>query len=162
MPEVEIEDYETKQVTREGYACDKCGKGAVDEPLQEDEVTTVLYAPGVHDRLSLRGRGEPEREFRCDEHADVRQKIEYEADVKERMERYKELITFTARLGSGVLLLAGMASATAIAALLVEVVNPRFVTNPELAGMQWLLATFFILMGSMAGGGIILSLEDNT
>ena len=161
MPEVEIEDYETKHVTREGYACDKCGKGAVDEPLGEDEIVTVLYQPGAHDRLTTYN-DDVHRQFRCDEHADVRQKIEYETDVKERMERYKEIITFTARLGSSVLLLAGIASATAIAALLFEVANPGFVTNPELAGMQWLLATFFILVGSMVGGGIIWWLEDNS
>ena len=129
MPEVEIEDYETKQVTREGYACDVCDRGMVDEPLQED---------------------------------DVRGPIKYEADVEDRMERYKELITFTARLGSSVLLLAGMASATAIAALLFEVAKPGFVTDPALAGTQWLLAIFFILVGSMAGDGIIWWLEDNS
>lgn len=159
MPEVEIEDYETKQVTREGYACDKCQKGAVDEPLSEDEIVTLLYAPGAHDRLR-QWDDDTHRQFRCDEHADVRQKVEHSENVASRMERYKELILYTARISSAIIVLSGIASAFAIGAFALGQAYPAFATSPELTGMNWLLSAFAIMIGSCIGAGVIEWLDD--
>lgn len=161
MPEVEIEDYETRHITREGYACDVCDRGMIDEPLQEDEVTTVLYKPGVHDRMSLRGRDHAEREFRCEEHADVRGPLQYEADVQDRMERYKEIAAKAMSVLTGGLIIAGLFSALAISALAMEQIHPAFVNDPDLVGLQWALSAFGIMIGSCAGGGLIAHVEDN-
>lgn len=159
MPEVEIEDYETKQVTREGYACDKCQKGAVDEPLSEDEIVTLLYAPGAHNRLR-QWDDDTHRQFRCDEHADVRETVEHSENVASRMERYKKLILYTAKISSSVVIIAGAASAFAIGAFALQQAYPAFVTDPELAGVSWVLSALAIMTGSCIGAGVIEWLGD--
>jgi hypothetical protein len=164
MPEVEIEDYETKQVTREGYACDKCGKGSVDEPLGEDEIVTVLYAQGAHDRLDMNNLvmgDEVHRQFRCDEHADVRQTVEHAANVASRMERYKELISSATSVLTGGLIVAGLFSALAIGAIMMEQMYPVFANNPDYVGLEWILSAFGILFGSCIGAGVIAHMENN-
>lgn len=166
MPEVEIEDYETKAVTREGYACDKCNKGAVDEPLSEDEVTTVLAKHGVHDRLT---KGDNEIgteadvvEYRCEEHADVKGKIEYEANVKDRMGRYKTLVKHAVDMFNIGLITACLASAVLISGMTLTAIFPEFWSQPENTGMQWIVVGLAIFIGSLAGSGAIFHLDKNT